>query len=278
MSSQDIENLKERHAKNSYWCGEAETPVFDLYHKWIGTPPTNPMDAEKFIVFSAGKMMETSLVSTLTKMGLVKEMTGDEQARVEMTRQGIPVTGYIDAIFTNGNPLEVKSFYGDYQAKELRSGKPRESYLKQLAMYMDFLGKDNGKLIYMDRGTGEMFEFDLVRTSDLKYKCLNVEFDLDDTYKRWARLYNNNIVPRKEPSAWENRYKIPVQEIDWSKVSNADISKARNNHKVIGDGWKINYSSYKNLILDRQGTVAGYTKEELDYIIKITRGYSSKKN
>ena len=172
--------------------------------------------------------------------------------------------------------VEIKTFYGQYQAMELKAGKPRESYLKQLAIYMDFKEAKEGRLIYMDRGTGEMFEFVLLRDGTV-FKCMNVEFDIADTYKRWARLYKNNIVPKIEPKS-EYRYKIPIEEIDWTSVSKSEISKARNNHKVIGDHpWAINYSPYKDLIIQREGTHAGYSEEELKLIKELTAGYTSKK-
>ena len=269
------EEMKREHDKNSFWPSETETSLFDIYHKWIGTPPTNPIEAEKLMVFTAGKMIEESLVGTLTKMGIVKEMGKDEQARVEMTREGIPVTGYIDAVFTSGNPLEVKSFYGDYQLRELRAGKPRESYLKQLAIYMDFLGADKGKLVYIERGTGEMFEFTLEKGAGLQFKCMNVEFDLTDTYQKWSRLYHDHIIPKIEPTP-EHKYKYDIASMDWNKVSKADISKARNGHKVIGD-WQVLYSPYKNLIIEREGTHLGYNDKEMELIKSLTKGYSSKK-
>jgi len=267
-----FDSQESSHEKTSFWATEAETPVFDLYHKWIGTEPTNPIEAEKLMMFNAAKMMEVSLVETLDKMGMLKMPEG-EQWRIEGEREGVPVSGYVDAVFKDGSPLEIKSFYGAYQLKDLKAGKPRESYLKQLAIYMDFLDADKGYLVYIDRGTGEMFQFVLERVEGLKFKCMTVEFDLTDVYKRWARLYRNNIMPRLEPKS-EYRYKIPVEEVDWTKVSKSDISKARNGKKVIGDHWSVAYSPYKNLIIEREGATLGYTLEEEAKIKELTSGYS----
>lgn len=283
MTWQDKERQAERKVKDSYWASEAEKSLFDLYHSWIGTTPTNPMSAETLVVFNAGKMMELSLIENLQKMGLLKRFEGDEQLHFRIERQGIPISGYTDGIFENGDPIEIKSFYGDYQSKELKAGKPRTSYLKQLAIYLDALGRTFGTLCYLDRGTGEIYEFGLLRDSvnTLEFRCGSIEFDLNDTYKRWAKLYTENIVPKIEPDANENGlYKMPIDQIDWSRLSNTDISKARNNQKIIpsdkANGWKINYSPYMDLILQRQGTQRGYTDEELKQIKSATTGYSSK--
>ncbi len=215
-------------------------------------------------------------------MGLLQDI--EEQARVDMQREGIRVTGYLDGLFKDGSPLEVKSYYGDYQAKELEAGKPRVSYLKQLAQYMDCLNAFKGILLYIDRGTGRMHEFTLLRdsTDTLKFRCNGIEFDLSETYKRWAKLYKENVAPKIEPSANENGlYKMPIDQIRWSDYSVGDIGKARNNLKVIGsdreNGWKNMYSPYLDLILQRQGVSRGYSDEELGLIRVLTKGFSSKK-
>lgn len=261
------------HEKKSFWASDAEKPVFDLYHAWIGTPVTNPIEAEKLLMMKTGKADELTVVKMLKEMGELKDI-GEDQERIEIKRYEIPITGYMDGVFKNGMPLEVKSFYGDYQTRELEKGKPKTSYLKQLAIYMDATDADKGKLLYRHRGTGQMFEFTLVRQHGLVFKCMTIEFDLMDTYKRWARLYNNNIVPRIEPKS-EYRYKIPIDEINWKKLSKSDITKARNNRKVIGDHpYWIQYSSYKDLILEREGVKLGYSDEELAKIKELTKGYS----
>ncbi len=284
MMLQDKEFATERKAKDSFWASESETSLFDLYHKWIGTPPTNPMDAEKLVVMNAGKMMELSLIENLQKMGLLQKFEDDKQMHFEIEREGVKVSGYADGIFNNGDVLEVKSFYGDYQLRELKAGKARLSYLKQLAIYLDAFNRTHGILLYIDRGTGEMFEFDLLRdsTDTLKFRSGAVQFDLSETYKRWADMYNGYVLPKIEPSANENGlYKMPIDRIDWSKYSVSEIGLARNNKKVICEdrknGWKNLYSPYLDLILQRQGTQRGYTDSEIEQIKIATKGFSSKR-
>jgi hypothetical protein len=267
------ERLKKE--KTSFWASESEKPLFDLYHEWMGTPPTNPLMAEKLVMFSAAKHLEISIIKRLQSIGLVQKQEDDKQLRFEMERQGIKVSGYYDGVFVDGTPVEIKTFYGEYQATLLKEGNPKPSYLKQLAIYMDSLDKNLGKLIYLDRGTGEMYEFDLRREpNSLRFKSMAVEFDLNDTYNRWAKLYKNHVAPKIEPPS-EYKYKKPLHAIDWSKVSRSDISKARNNHKVIGD-WEALYSPYKSLIIEREGTTLGYSLEELEQIKRLTTGYSKR--
>ncbi len=140
---------------------------------------------------------------------------------------------------------------------------------------MDFLGKDRGVLFYMNRGLGTMHEFVLTRENGI-FVCNKVDpvektseetgvsFDINDVYKRWARLHKNNIVPQVEPKS-EYRYKYPIDEEHFGDLSKYMITKVLNGNKVIGD-WQVIYSGYKDLILEREGTGLGYTPEELNII------------
>ncbi len=257
------------HDKTTFWASESETMSFEIYHRWMGTPPTNPIKADKQVLMNAGKMLEESLVHQWGKAGVVKTQLED-QLRIEITRKGVPISGYVDAVHVDGYPIEVKSFYGYYQKKDLEQRNARTSYLKQLCIYMDALNQERGKLFYMERGDGTMFEFDVQRARQYEYVCGHIKINLEEVYDRWAKLYTDYILKEIEPPI-AYRYKIPPSQIDWSKISKTDIKKARANQKVIGDHpWMIQYSGYKDLILERQGTTPGYTDEELLQIKKYT--------
>jgi len=270
QTTAQILEQEEPHDKTTFWASESETMSFEIYHRWIGTPPTNPIKADKQVLMNAGKMLEESLVHKWQKAGVAKAQQ-ENQIRVELTRKGAPISGYVDAVHVDGYPIEVKSFYGYYQKRDLEQRNARTSYLKQLCVYMDALNQEKGKLFYMERGDGTMFEFDVVRNSQYKFTCGHIHIDMEEVYDRWAKLYTDYILKEIEPPI-AYRYKIPPSEIDWSKQSKADIKKARANQKVIGDHpWAIQYSGYKDLILERQGTTPGYTDEELELIKKYTQ-------
>jgi len=257
--------------KDSFWASESETMLFDIYHRWKRTKPSNPIKAESKVLMNAGKMMEEALVEQWTEAGIVQK--NEEQIHIRMDRLGVPISGYIDAVHVDGYPIEVKTFYGWYQTKELEKGKARESYLKQLAIYMDALDQDKGKLFYMERGSGKMFEFTLHRINEKQFLCGDIGFNLHDTYQRWQDLYTNHVLPSQEPEP-DYLYKVPPSQIDWSKISKTDVKKARANQKVIGEhAWAINYSQYKDLILQRQGVKPGYTIDELIEIKKYSQAF-----
>lgn len=264
---------EEQKKKESFWASDAEKSAFDIYHKFMGTPETNPPDGKTLWRFKCGELAEDGVVEALKKEDLI-EHGGDEQLRVELQYQNITITGKVDIILKDGNLFEAKSFYGPYMESDFKKGIVKTNYLKQLATYLYALKKAVGYLFMVPMPMGEFYQFQLVQYAPGKFRCNDIEFDLIEEFDRWVKIYNENVLPKKEPVC-EYRYKYPIEEIDWSKISKADITKARNGHKVIGD-WQVLYSPYKKLIIEREGTKEGYSAEEMALIKELTKGYSSK--
>lgn len=265
--------IEEPHDKDSFWASDVEKNSFDIYHRWLGTEPTNPIEPETQIIFTSGKMIEQAIVKSY--FGYEPE----EQDRIEIEREGVPITGYLDTMI-DGVPVEIKTFYGDYQEKDLEAGNARISYLKQLAIYMDAKDKDKGVLLYFHRGTGRMFEFILERKGNV-FTCGKISFDITDEYKRFSKIYKENIVPKREPAS-DFVYKYPVETVKWKEIPKHKISKARNGHAVLGD-WQVLYSNYKEMIVKKEASrhgktlneYLGYSQAELDKIKALTSGYSN---
>lgn len=270
------ESYKEREekVKRSFYPTDCTKNVFDLYHAFKGTPQTNPPDAEKLNMFRVAKLVEESLVKSFEDAGVLHT----NQLRIEMWRHGVYITGYADAVLVLDNqriPVEVKTFFGDYQAKELGEGKVKKNYAMQLAVYMDFLQEKRGILLYCDRGSGKLYEFNLV-TEDFKtFTCGELTFNIEDEYKRWWNLYKDHIVPNIEPKS-EYLYKFPVAEVDWMTVPKSTVTDVRMGRKVYGN-WEVLYSPYKDLIVAQEGTQLGYSEDEMKVIMEKTTGYTSKK-
>lgn len=263
---------EKKGAKNTFWAGETEANAFDIYHRWAGTEPTNPPDTEKLMMFQAAKLIEQAYVDMFADMGILLT-SEEEQSRIEMNRKGVPISGYMDAMLRYmGRDVvcEIKTYYGDWHEKDLMNDKPRESYLKQLAVYLDATGLEEGLLFYVNRGTGRQFQFVLERKGT-KCKCKDIEFDLNDVYSRWADIYE--YVQKGEAPPSDFTYKFDIEELDWTEVSKSDISKARNGHKVLGD-WQALYSDYKDLLVEAEGSRLGYSFEEMARIKELTTGYT----
>lgn len=295
---------RDKRDKTSFWPSETATDVFDLYHKWTGTKVTDPVDSETMAMFQVGNLIEQAYVNIFDELNILK----GGQVRIEMERFGINVTGYIDCIIYNtddtskiklskdlakkignqvtkeelleltGNsleiiPVEIKSFYGDWQDKDLQNGNVKENYVAQLSIYLDYLDLKEGILFYINRGRGQTYQFKVKKISEWKYKCNDMVVDLEKIYKRWSRLYKNNILKKIEPKP-EYTYKYDIDKLNWKEQKPSAISNARNNHKVIGD-WQAMYSSYFQLHLKYEKTQRGYTDKEIEKIKEKTKGYST---
>lgn len=287
----NLEYKETTKEKNNFYCSDYGKLGIDLYFAFKGEPKTNPPKWHDTLKWGAGKGVEMALLDILKSNGIVAEDYEQEKhGRVEMVREGVQINGYIDAMTTGdkvkefgleaGCPIEIKSINNanKFDIAKYETENPRDNYVGQLASYMDFLGKDRGYLFVASIDGLHHFFFECRRVKDKIYKCGNVQVDMGQEYKRFADIYYNNIQKDIIPEC-PIRYKIPVKDIDWTKVSVSDIAKARKGQKVIGDkdSWVIAYSNWKDKIIEMQGVRAGYSEQEIDEILTATKGYTSKR-
>lgn len=258
---------------------------YDLFCDFTGVERTNPARWYETLKWGAGKGVELQMLTVLKDSGYVPQEYDqlEEVPTVVFEREGVKVTCHVDAINIHGEPVEIKSINNKnaIDINKYKDNKPRENYVGQLAIYMDALGKEKGHLFVAAVDGLSYFWFVCEHLGDRIYKCGETTVDLNKEYKRWATLKSDFIDAGKEPDVFEaGRYKIPVNEIDWTKYSVSTISAVRTGRKVLGDedAWKILYSPWKDLIVHKQGSEVGYTIEELQEILLKTKGFSSKKN
>jgi hypothetical protein len=271
---------QEEKKKEAFYCSDYGRLDIDLYFGFVGETKTNPPKWNETLKWGAGKGAEEQMLKILKMNGKVHEDYEQEfHGRVDMQREGVEIHGYIDALTTDGYPIEIKTINNanKFDIEKYQQGKPRDNYVGQLAMYMDFLEVDKGYLFVASIDGLNTFWFECKRIGNRKFECGQTVVDLNDEYKRWNVLYNEYVLKKVIPEC-PIRYKIPVEDIDWVTVSKTDIGKARNGHKVIGDpdSWKLAYSDWKDKILDLQGATLGYTDEELEEINKATKGYTTR--
>jgi hypothetical protein len=289
MNTINLKLKREEHKRQGFHASDMGKLGFDIYHDFMGTPQTNPAAWNESLKWAAGKGVELQMVQILKDNGIVA--ADFDQAKEEtstMERLGVPIRMKIDAIIgknehdlIEGACLEIKSINNKnaFDVKKYAEGYPRDNYVGQLSVYMDYLKQDTGYLFVASIDGLNNFWFECKKTGEGKYQCGQTQVDINKEYERWAKIWKC-VQEKVEPDPFEfGRYKMPLAEIDWSKVSKTDISKARNGMKVIGDpeAWRVSYSSYKDLILKAQGiTEPGYTEAEIEQIKVATKGYSAK--
>lgn len=278
----DLTQLKftqDNYEKKNFSASDFGKSMIDLYFAFTKEPVTNPPEWYDTLKWGAGKGVEESMLDILKMNGIVKEDYDQKKdGRIEHKYKGIQINGYIDALSLNETPIEIKSINNknQFDIGKYEAGNPRESYVGQLATYMEAKGKDRGILFVASVDGLSYFVFECFALGAGKYKCGNTVVDLYKEWDKWDFLKKSleeNMTPVDEYLK-ENIYKYPVDKIDWTTISAGDISKARNGHKVLGD-WQVSWSPWKNRIIKLQGTVPGYSKEELACILEKTEGYTT---
>lgn len=298
------EKNKETYEKTSYWASENNACTRQVFWRWKKEKPTNLPSVSGLQIMRTGKKVEEQITEDWDSMGiLVLPPKGEEQHHIEVERFGVKITGKLDAIIKEKTddgknietPVEIKSYYGDYQEYRLFDLQPNESYAKQLAIYMDALNKDRGILYMVNRGSGRQFQFIVTRkpkkyeievatyikeddnpdnkTERLEFKVGFLEFTLEDAYRHFAKI-DKYVKANKLPPA-QFQYKYPLTLENLKRQKNHNISKARTGKAVLGD-WNCKYCSYKAKCLKEQGIELGYDKEEKKKLMELTKGYSVK--
>lgn len=266
----------EKKEKTAFYASDCLKPAWELYHKFVGTEETNPINWKTMLRLGAGNGVEDSLLRVLKDSDVVNQDYDQHvHGKVSYDRDGISIHGRIDAITKEGLPIEIKSINNNnsWDINAYRDGYPRENYVGQLAVYMDYLKVDKGYLFVATIDGLQAFVFECTREGDI-FTCGKTKFDLGKEINRWVSIYQNNVVPKIEPDIFEYRYKTPIEEIDWKTISKSKISKARTGASVIGD-FHVSYSGYKDLWISKQGETLGYSDEEIKRIKELTDGYTT---
>jgi len=283
--------------RKSFYASDAQKLAVDITLELQGVAQTNPTLWNNTLRMSAGKGVEMQMIKVLTENGHLDESYNQDTApTTSIIRNGVEIRMKFDAIgkksvlkcdetilpqsgeveIRDGEPVEIKSINNknSFDIQDYINNNPRESYVMQLSMYMDALEKERGHLFVSAIDGLNYFWFVCNRLHDRVYQCGNVVVDLDKEYARFAEIWANKD---KEPNWFEETYKLDLEKIDWTKLSAGNISKARNNALVIGSEgkFKIDYSPYKDLIIQKQGATKGYTDEELAVIAVKTKNYTT---
>jgi hypothetical protein len=267
-----------------------------------GVKPTNPMKWNDTLRLGAGKGVELAMINILKENLIVAPtFNQDECPAIVREKDGIVITSHLDAevkageqikltmegltlpqseviLLNPGEPIEIKSINNknSVDIQKYISNKPRETYVGQLADYMEAKQMARGHLFVASVDGLHVFWFVCEKVSEGVYKCGETQVDLGAEHKRWAGIWARK---EEEPNWFEETYKLPLEEIDWTKLSTSKIGDVRNGRFVVGSEgkWRIDYSPYKDLIIQKQGVVPGYSDEDLEIIRTKTAGYSSKK-
>ena len=325
MDAKDIQNqiyqdyLNEREAndekrsKQSFWASDCLKPLNELFWAWTNVPKTNPVSPEKLSMFDIGKLCELHVIRRLQKGGIAADLEnegdvslvnsvlktplafakhhdefGCRQIRMEMEREYVPVTGYLDGITLRGEPIEVKSTRSSKYIKDVATGRPpQKEHVYQLACYMDFLGSKYGWLIVTSRPDGVIMVVQVENLFDGTFITVSSsiglpeemggsggsEFrdapeheplliDLHAEFKRWRKLYEDHIHPNKEtPLQFEYRPTITKEILEMYPEDK--IKKAIKGDRILNEHeWKPMYCDWRDLWIAKEMKQKGFTDKD----------------
>lgn len=275
LSLKEFRTNNESRERKAFYASDYGKSNLDLYFSWIDEPRTDEIEWRNKLLFGSGNGLEEALKDVLVDSGyLDPDYDQREHGRVELYTHNIDINGYIDFILKDGTPLECKSTGSYYNLKKCGQGDVRDSYVGQLATYMEYLGKEKGYLFIASLDGSTTILKECNKIEDYTYKCGKTTVNLSDEWLRWAKLHQNHIVPEELPDIWEYRYKYDIDKIDWKTIPSGKISKARNNREVLGD-YQVHYSDWKSKIIELQDETEEYKPSEIARIQAYTKGYTN---
>lgn len=278
-----LDKLTVKHSDRrrvNFYASDFGRSDLDIYFSFTNEPKTNAAEWFQTLKWGAGLGVEEKLLRILKDSGYVpEEYDQKKHGRILIEREGVSIAGYIDAATTldeTGIPIEIKSINNknSVDIRKYATGYPRESYVGQLAVYMDARNVNMGYLFVASVDGLSYFLFKATRLKDGRVKCGKVTVNPADFYKRVSKLKKDHIDLKKMPDVNQYLYKYPVDTLNWKEVPVASIAKARQNKKVIGD-FQIVFSDWKDKIIKLQKTKKGYSNAELKIILEKTKGYST---
>ena len=264
---------QEKRTKTSFWASDCLRPSLEIYWRFVNEEPTNPILSERLLLMQVGKLYEEAIVSELVEMGEIA-VESNGQHRVEMEREFVKITGYMDAVHKQGYPIEIKTHYATVVDNQLEAGKPpSDHYCHQLAVYMDFLDSDKGVMISANRANGNIYFSEMNRVGPLLFEINDYCFDLELEYKRFRALMENHIIPMKEPPLdYFYHPELTKELLDMYPAEK--IKKAIKGDRVLCDHrWRYQYSGFKDKVIEKEAALRGVSKDALCTYIEDEVGF-----
>jgi len=279
------ESTKEPKVRNRLWASELGKAPIDVYLKMKGTLASNPADARAMRKFEAGNIWENIVGIVLKRAGILisgqewvehkypnllgvggyldfktggfvdwkkaKELVESDEFEWLPDRTKFATKQVIENLavnFPQGLPemvLEIKSTSGFMYDNYLHSG-ANENHILQLYHYLKSLNLPSGHIVYVDRDSVRMTEFE-VNLNDPATEKL---------YKGKIEILTDYILNEKQP---------PLEPFITFDERTARIST----------NWKVVYSDYLTMLYSHNKKVFEHGEEVRDYFDPLVTQFNS---
>lgn len=220
--------------------------LLELYLKWKGTKPSNPITPQALLRMSLGNGAHDEIAKILAKAGIkaMSEVAGKSSIPGLKSQVSYRVDG-LHELEGDLEVLEVKSstdqaMFGHGWGIEDTGAK--DDHILQVVCYLNLIpGVRRARLLYLSRDSGKMIEFVVTKGSGDYYRLDDKdipEISFAGIIKRWEALETAvalNVKPDPDYKAWLN---------DSGEVMDVKQIKGRR-YKT---DWQVSYSSFRDLI------------------------------
>lgn len=166
--SDALKEPREKKKQTSWHPSSLGSCLTGAYLARKGAERDEPFDDRTLRVFKVGNMMEDWLVGTIEKTGAKFK----KQVRIELPE--LDVTGYADLVMETPDgdlPYEIKSKNSKaFWWMEKKKQGPNRQHMMQLWIYLKFLNRPEGRLIYLSKDDLAILEY-IVRLNDEKLEA-----------------------------------------------------------------------------------------------------------
>lgn len=275
--------------KRGHYASSLTADQRDLYWAATGEPETNPTDIVGAMTMGMGTAVEEWAIKYVLQhahffglhlMGTQVQVGGTSPVAVDGNLDGL-------FVFRNGETysspyvLEIKTCHGYGADLLFRTGEPKEGYLAQIGYYLKDLHSkgitNKGILLYFslsDRNYGNVAaidcEYDAATDTVTAYQMTelfsgetrSIEYSLALAPLLEGLKTLEGYIERKELPPQKVFYKHPLTQEYLDTVSDAQLKRAANGEKVLGD-WQVTYSRYKQQHVEAEGATLGYSDAEI---------------
>ncbi len=282
-------NERSVHEKETFYASDYEKPAWELYHGFIGTPRER-IRSSSALRMELGNVFEDVIIDKLRNKGecITIERAGElgfviksNQIYARASYRDIVISGRMDGMSKNLNPIECKSGFGYSSLLHLQKREPKDSYMFQLGFYQYYmvhiLGMNSGRrgyLIFADRATGEIISFTQEYDGNFGLKIyyrnkLCKTLDMKGEFDRWNSIYLDYVLVKKEPPFSE--YKPAITESFLVNFSDNKIKDAIKKDIILSKSYYPKYSSYRKLSLRKEATSKRCSVRDLYHYTKAEK-------
>jgi hypothetical protein len=192
-----ILETKEERDKTAISPTDANQCPRKTYYSFIKAP-AEPFTAKELLIFSMGESIHLRLQKYLQDSKLQLQA----ERRIEDFYKTMPIHAYIDSICIIDNEpyiIELKSHKDWNYGNKCYLNEPKEEHIGQIQMYMHFTGIKKGIILYENKNTSELKEFEVLYDPEYTIKVL------DELFLIWEQ-YQNKIEPNRNPEYQLSKY------------------------------------------------------------------------